>query len=112
MDIPIGHDHRSELQPHAKFLERNGYRRKSGARLDDGKGELTTCQEAGFLAIDRNQVGLGENLQETFIFKSRDGCAKIDVGTKEKKIQDIVDSCGGSCGYGARTCRRRLGARG
>src|SRR6266702_4686475 len=112
MDIPVGHDYRCELQSHAKFLERNGYRGKSGAGLHDGKGELTTCQEAGFLAIDRDQVRLGENLQETFIFKSLDGCAKIDVGTKEKKIQDIADGCSGSCGYSARTRRRRLGARG
>src|SRR5207247_10810192 len=66
--------------------------------LHDREGKLTPGQEAGFLAVDRNQIRLCENLQETLIFEGLNRRAEINVGTEKKQVQNIVDSSGGSGG--------------
>jgi hypothetical protein len=84
MNVSVGHDDRGELQAHAEFLERNRDRRKSGARLHDGERELAAGQEAGFLAVDRDQVGLGQNLQQVLGLQRFDDRAEINIGPERE----------------------------
>src|ERR1700730_10120077 len=105
MDIPVGHDHGSELQVHAEILERDRHRCEARARLHNRKGELAACQETGFLAIHRNQIGLGENLQQTLVLESFNDGAEVNVWTEKKKIEDVVDGGGGRGGCGCRSTR-------
>src|SRR5882762_10125095 len=108
MNVPIGHDDRSELQTHAEVLKRDRNRRKPRPWLNDRKWELTSSEKAGFLAIHGNQIRFGENLQQIFALQGFDGSAKINVRTKEKKVQDIVDSSCGRGGGGRRSARSSL----
>jgi len=57
VNVAVGHDHRSEIELDAKLLERNSDGGKSGARLDDGKRKLAPGEEAGFLAVDGDELG-------------------------------------------------------
>src|ERR1700687_4974369 len=115
VNIPVRHDHGSELQAHAKFLERDRNRRKACAWLHDGKWKLTSGEKAGFLAIDRNQIGLGENLQQILGGKSFDRGSEVNVRSKQKQVQNVIHGCagtGGSGGAGRRCGRpRRQGLR-
>ena len=65
------------------------------AGLHDGEGELAASQKAGLLAVDGDEVGLGQNLQQILGLQSLDHRAEIDVRAEEKKVQDVVDSLSG-----------------
>src|SRR5690242_9123966 len=111
MNISIGHDDRGELQTHAEFLERDRYRREARTRLNDGKGKLASGQKASFLAIDSDQVGLGQDLQETLVFQGLDHRPEIDIRTKDEQVQDIADRlAAGGGGAAAATGAARIGA--
>src|SRR3982074_2475125 len=91
MNIPIGHNHGSELQPHSEFLERNGNGRKARPRLHNREGKLTASQEACFLAVHRNQIGLGQDLQEILVLQGLNYRSEVDIGPEQKQIENIAD---------------------
>src|SRR5579863_1690221 len=105
MNIAVGRNQRCELQAYAKFLEGDGHSRESITRLHDREGKLAAGEETGFLAVHRDQIGLGKNLQQVLSFESLDRGAKIDIRAEDEQIQDIVES-GGSLGS-PRTAARR-----
>ena len=92
VDVAVGRDHRGELQPHAEFLERNRHRSEAVARLHDRERELAAGEETGFLAVHRNQIRLGENLQKILRLERLDHRAEVDVGTEQEQVQDVVDA--------------------
>ena len=117
MNVSVRHYHRSKFQSDAEFFKRDRDRREALARLHDRERKFPAGQEAGFLPIYRDKVGLGQNLQQVFVLKRLNYRAEIDVGPKEKQIQDVADvnrrwrrgsgRCGrtaGSCSAGG-TCR-------
>ena len=91
VNVAVRHDHRSELELHAKFLERDGDGGESRAGLHDGEGKLTTGEEAGFLAVDRDQIGLGQNLQQILGLQRFDHGAEVNVGAEQEQVQNIAD---------------------
>ena len=86
MNIAVGGNHRGELQPNAELLKRNGNRSEAGARLHNGKGKLASCQEARLFPVHRDQVGLGQNLQQVLVLKRLNHRAEVYIRTKNKKI--------------------------
>ena len=94
MDQPARHDNWSELQANAKLLEGDRHGRESGAWLHDRKRELAAGEEARFLAVYCDQIGLGKNLQEVLGLKRLDDGAEIDVRTKHEQVEDVVDGLG------------------
>src|ERR1700728_66600 len=111
VNISVGHDYGRELQAHSEVLERDGHSGKTRTRLHDGKRELTPGQKAGFLAVDGNQVGFGEDLQQILGFKSFNGGSEINIGPKEKKIEDIIEGGRGRGGGGPAICAGSQGLR-
>src|ERR1039458_2074567 len=101
--VAVRLNHRGELQPHAKFakLNRDGGD-SAGVLLSDRKGKFSACQKTGFLAIDRDQVGLGQNLQKILCLKGFDHCAQMDLRVKEEHVEQVrYRRCGRSSGTGA-----------
>ena len=64
---PFRHDHRSEGEADAKFLELYGNRAEL---LRDGNRKLTASKEICGLAGDRRQIRFGQGVQQTILFKS------------------------------------------
>src|SRR5271165_4237611 len=62
MNIAVRHDHRGEVELHAKLFERDGHGGETLSRLHDGEGELTAGEETGLLAVDGDEIRLGQNL--------------------------------------------------
>ena len=91
MNVAVGRDNRSKFQPDAEFLEGDGDRRETLSRLDYGKGEFATRQEARLFAVDCDQVRLCQNLQQVLGLQGFDHGAYVSVGTKEKDIQHVAD---------------------
>ncbi len=72
MDVAVGHDHGGKFQLHSEFLERDGDRGKTLPGLDDGEGKFSAGQKAGFLAVYRDQIGLGQDLQQVLLLQGLD----------------------------------------
>ena len=65
MNVAIRLNHGREFQAHAELAKLNGNGGDSaGAWLHDGEGKFSSGEETGFFAIDRDQVGLGQNLEK------------------------------------------------
>ena len=80
VDIAVRHDHRSELELYAKFLEGNRNRGESLAGLHNRKWKLASREKAGFLAVHGDQSRFGENLQQVLGFQSLDDRTQVNVG--------------------------------
>src|SRR5579871_5434943 len=91
MDVAVWRNHGRELQPHAELLKGDGDRGESVTRLHDRERELASGEKAGFFSVDGNQIRLGENLQEIFSLQSLDYGAEVDIRSKEKQVQNVVD---------------------
>ena len=78
---PDGSNGRREIQLHAERLELHRDHRRGGAAggrgRQDGEGERAAGQEAGFLAFERNQVRLGQDLQQVLVLQCLDGRADV-----------------------------------
>ena len=73
MNAAIRLDDRCKFQTHAKFTELNRDRAQSGrVRLDDWERKFSAGEEACFFAIERDQIGLGKDLQETLLMQGLD----------------------------------------
>src|SRR5208282_662027 len=61
----------------------------AGVLLRHGKGEFAAGQEAGFLAIDRDQGGLGQNLQEILRLERLDHRTQMDLRVEEEHVEYV-----------------------
>ena len=61
----------------------------AGTGLHDREGKFSASQKTGFLAVDGDQVGLGQNLQQTFLLQSLDDRAQVNLRIKEKQVQEV-----------------------
>lgn len=52
---------------------------------------MAAREKAGFLAIHGDEIGLGENLQKILGLQCFDHRSEVNVGTKQKQVQNIVD---------------------
>src|SRR5262249_38161897 len=55
------------------------------------EGELATGEEAGFLAVDGDQVGLGKDLQKIFTLQRLNDRSEVNIGTEQEQVQNVVD---------------------
>src|SRR5208283_4631235 len=95
VDAAVRLNHGSELQAHAKLAKLNGDGGDSaGVLLRYRKGKFSSGQETGLFAVHRNQVGLGQNLQEIFLMQGLDDCSQVDVGAFHENIQKVADGGG------------------
>src|SRR4029077_9152638 len=87
-----------------EFLELDSHRIEDLARLDDGEGELPAGKKTGFFAVDRDQISLGQNLEQVLGLERLNHGANIEISASDKDIQEIADvDCGrrgGSCSRG------------
>ena len=60
--------------------------------LTVGYGNSTAGQEAGGFAVDRHQVGLGQNLQQVLGLQQVDDGAEVDALVVEEDIDRIAQS--------------------
>jgi hypothetical protein len=68
----------------------------------------TTGEEACLLAIFRQHVRLGENLEKPLNFQRFNGCSQIQVRSEEKEVESISQCCRDrSVVLQRRECRRR-----
>src|SRR5581483_1340329 len=96
MDIAVGRDHWGELQANAELLERNGHGCKAGARLDNGERKLASSKETRLFPVYRDEVGLGQNLQQVLVLHRLNHRTKVDVRAENKKVQNVVDALAGA----------------
>src|SRR5208283_4817480 len=89
-DAAVRLNHGGELEAHAKLakLNRDGGN-AAGVLLRDGKGKFSSGEETGFLAIDRDQVGLGQNLQKILCLESLNHRAQVDLRVKEEQVEQV-----------------------
>jgi hypothetical protein len=95
VNVSIGHDHWREVEFDPELLERNRDRGESLAGLHDGERELPAGQKTGFLAIDGNEVGLRQNLEQVLGLQSFNHGPEVDIRLEQKKIQNIIDGFSG-----------------
>ena len=90
---PCGVTVGSEVQLHAERLELHRDHRRGGAAGrgggDGGEGERAAGQEAGVLAFQRDQVRLGQNLQQVPFLQGLDGGADVQVGPEGEEVQQV-----------------------
>src|SRR5208283_4635704 len=91
MNVAIGLDYGGELEAHTELAELNGDGcDAAGVLLRHGKRKFTSGEKTGFLAIDGNQIGFGQYLQETFLLEGLDHCAQMNLRVKEEQVQQVV----------------------
>src|SRR5207302_67668 len=112
VNVSARHDYGSEPQLHAEFLELDGDRVETLAGLNDGKGELPAGKKTGFFAVDRDQIRLGQNLEQVLGLERLNHGANIEISASDKDIQEIADVDGGWCGGGCRGARTARGGSG
>src|SRR5580700_9652979 len=95
VNIAVGHDHRGELEPDAKLLEGDGNGGESLSRLHNGEGKLAAGEEAGFLAVDGDEVGLGQDLEKVLGLERLDHGAQVNIGLKQKQIKNVAEGLSG-----------------
>ena len=67
-----------------------GYRAyASAASLQDRIREFAAGQEAGLLAVDRQHVRLGEDLEEAASLQGLDGGAEIEIGPEQEEVESV-----------------------
>ena len=91
MYVAARHDNWSEFQADSEFPELNGYRVDTVARLHNGEGKFTSCQKACFFAIDRDQVGFSQDLQQILLLQCFNDRADVDVRASHKNIEKVAD---------------------
>src|SRR5262249_41850976 len=82
MDVVVRHDEGSEFQLHSKLSELNCHRSEALPRLNDGERKLAAREKTCFLAVDRDQVWLGENLQQVFLLQGLYDGTNRNVGAR------------------------------
>ena len=84
-------DVRRKAELHAERLELHGDHRRDGAARgggrQDGKGKFAAGHEAGFLAVHRDQVGLGQHLQQIARLQGADGGADVEIRPEDEQVQ-------------------------
>ena len=89
-------------------LQGRRFQAQSGHCRGYGDAEfLTSGEKAGFLAVDRDQIGLGENLQQILGGESFNRGSQVNVRSKQKQVQNVVDGCAWTRGDSARSARGR-----
>src|SRR4029453_10095129 len=84
----IAGDRRREVQADSILLplHRNGI----GNSLDDRNRNFTASQEARVLTVIRDQVRLGEALEQAFVLKRADRDAKIELFIQNEDVQQVA----------------------
>ena len=77
VNIAVRHDHRREFQFHPELAELNGHRGESLAWLDDWERKFASRQETRLFAVYRDQIRLGQNLQQVFLLEGLNHDAKV-----------------------------------
>jgi len=62
---------------------------KPAPGLNDGEGKFSASQKTGFLAVHRDQVWLGQDLQQVLLLQSFDHRTDGNVGAGDKKIEKV-----------------------
>ena len=91
MDHVVTQNRRREVQPDTELFEDNRHRRRAALRLHDRIGIFAARQKRGFLAVLRNQVRLGEALEEAFVLQRLDQRAELLLRVERKEIQEIAE---------------------
>ncbi len=90
MNVAVGLNYGSKFQAHTKFTKLNSDGGDAAcAGLHHGEGEFSSGEEAGFFAIDGDEIGLGENLQQVLRLERFDYGAEMNLRVKEKLVEDI-----------------------
>ncbi len=93
MNVAIRLDDGSEFQAHAELAKLDGDGGEAGRiGLDDREGKLTASEEAGFLAIDRDQIRLSQDLKKVALLQGLDDATEVHVGVEEKQVQQVGDA--------------------
>ena len=95
MNVSVGHDHRCELQAARRNSLNEMVTAVNPAGLHDGEGKLTAGKKAGFLAIDRDQIGLGQDLKKVLGLKRLDDRAEMNIGLEQKEVENVVEGFSG-----------------
>ena len=61
------------------------------AGLHDRNRELAAGEEAGFLAVDRDQVRFGQALEEPFALQRADGGAEAVLAAEDEQVQKVAE---------------------
>src|SRR5258707_8077619 len=99
MKVTVRHNDGSELQFDAEIFEGDCNCRESLTGLDQRKWKLTASQETGFFTVDRDQIRLGQDLQQVLRLQGLNNGSEVNIRPEEKKVQNVIDSFGG-CGAG------------
>ena len=94
VNVAIRHDHGSKCQLHPEIFELNGDRGETLPGLNHGEGKLAAGQKLSFLAVDRDQIRLGQDLQQVFLLERLDDRAEVDVAAKKKEVERVADANG------------------
>src|SRR5207342_1868123 len=87
----IARNRRREVQPDAELLEDDRHGVVARAALHDWNRELTTGEEAGFLAVVGNEVRLGQTLEPATLFERLDDAPDAFLLVEEEQIQEIAE---------------------
>jgi hypothetical protein len=82
-----------EIQLHTEGLELHGDDGSGGAARrgggDGGERETAAGQERGVGSFQRQQVGLGQDLQQVALLQGLDSGADVEIGAEGKKVQQV-----------------------
>src|SRR6185503_6382387 len=78
-----------EPEPNAVFLEHDGHADVGARSLRDRDWELATSQEARFLPAFRDQIRLGEALEQATRLESTDQDAQVVLLTQDEQVQEV-----------------------
>jgi hypothetical protein len=87
----VADDGRQEVQADAELLELDADRDARAGRLRDRNRELTAGKKAGFLPALRDQVRLGEALEQPFALQRLDDRAKLVLQVEHEQVQVVAE---------------------
>ena len=90
MNVPVGHDYRSELQLYAEFLERDGHRGEALAGLHDGERNWPPARKLASLPLTAIRLG-SARICSRFLFCSASITApKLMSGRNRNRFRTLL----------------------
>ena len=80
-----------EVQFDPKRFELNSHGGEAITGLNNGKGKFAAGKKRGLLPIQRHQVWLRQNLQDTLLLQCLNHSPEMNIEPEEKNIQYVVN---------------------
>src|SRR6185369_15584838 len=85
-DSVAGRQAGQEVDAHAELTELDGDGPGRGPALHHWERELAASQKISLAVVQRDQVGLRQQLQQPFLLQRADGSTEVEVGAESKNV--------------------------